>query len=149
MARSLLKRFTSAAIDVAYYATVGGLPGGAVLGAVLRTPLDERLAKIEEAKRNLAEALTAIEELEGQAQENSRSLAVLTAKLDDAEKTKSLVQEDIDTLREAAKLDANGLRKGLGIPGPVGQVVALVISFCLGVAASLTANYLWQFTPWG
>ena len=89
---------------------------GVVIGEFMRSPIDQRLAKIEEAKKNLAEALTAIEDLQTEAQTNSRALSQLTAKLDKAEQRKTVIQRDIDTLRELSKLDAESVRTGLGIP---------------------------------
>ena len=116
---------------------------GAVIGEAMRPPIDQRLAKIEEAKQNLAEALAAIEDLQTEAQKNSRALDQLTAKLDKAEQRKTVIQKDIDTLRELSKLDAESVRKGLGIPTRLQVWFERVLSFLIGVAASIVASWVW------
>lgn len=106
--------------------------------------MDQRLAKIEAARENLTDALTALEDLQTEAQANSRALTELTVRLDKAEERKSIVQKDIHTLRELAKLDAESVRKGLGIPTRGKVWLERGFAFVLGIVGSIIASWLWQ-----
>lgn len=149
MNRTVLERFRVRSVRVAAHAGFRLLDAfsfgvaGSVIGEVMRPPIDQRLAKIEEAKQNLAEALTAIEDLQAEAQTNSRALSQLTDKLDKAEERKTLIQRDIDTLRELSKLDAESMRTGLGIPNRLQVWFERILSFLIGVAASVVASWIW------
>lgn len=115
-----------------------------LLPEVFREPMDQRLAKIEAARENLTDALTALEDLQTEAQANSRALTELTVRLDKAEERKSIVQKDIHTLRELAKLDAESVRKGLGIPTRGKVWLERGFAFVLGIVGSIIASWLWQ-----
>lgn len=148
--RGWLRVLAEAVIEALDKAILGVVPGRGLLGFFLKSaPIDERIARLDLTRAHLADAIEAVEELQAQAQSNQIAVRQLYKSLDEAEQQRTLVQKDIDALREVAKLDATSLRKGLGIPTPGQRVFEWLLSFILGVAASLLAAFLWRFTPWG
>jgi flagellar hook-basal body complex protein FliE len=102
--------------------------------------IDQRLARLEEAKAALAESLAAIEDLQRQAEESKRDhararseLAATIASKDDAERKleaiKRLMDQDIEAFQTVAGV-AN-IRK------------ERMIGFGSGIAASVIASLLW------
>jgi len=102
--------------------------------------IDQRLARLEEAKTALAESLAAIEDLQRQAEESKRDhararmeLAATIASKDDAERKleaiKRLMDQDIEAFQTVAGV-AN-IRK------------ERMIGFGSGIAASVIASLLW------
>ncbi|MBN8245119.1 hypothetical protein JF546_19045 [Nitratireductor aquimarinus] len=114
-----------------------------VFDELRRAPIDERLAKIEEAKHNLTDALTAIEDMQADAQERQRSLKMLTSKIERARSEKTGVEKELEALETLARLDPQGVRKVFRIPTTFQVWAGRLISFVLGVVASLVASWIW------
>ncbi len=107
-------------------------------------PIDERLEKIEAAGRNLSEALQAIDSLREEANSNKKELEEIESQLSSAKQAYSEINSEIDTVQKLASLDAATTRKALGIPSKIERWAERLIGFVSGVAASITASFIWH-----
>lgn len=121
--------------------TVGGLRLS--VGLDLRQSFDERLRKIEHARENLTDALSAMDELQAQVEENMRALNELNRAIDGAAQEKDAVSQELKTVRTLAELDTETVRRALGVPTRAKIWADRAIAFVLGIAASLIATWLW------
>lgn len=112
--------------------------------AGLNQTLDERLAKIDHARDNLADALEAMDDLRRQAEENKHALEALNRAVQGATRERDAVTSELDTVRSLAALDTETVRRALGVPSPARVWAERLISFVLGVVASLVASAIWQ-----
>lgn len=111
-------------------------------------PITKRLQKIDEAKVALSEALEAMDDLQAEAETNSRALNQLQASLEAAEQQKSAVAGEVQALKSLAEIDANSVRKALQLP-TIGSIWrGHIMSFAVGVAASFVASWIWSVMPW-
>lgn len=108
--------------------------------------LDERIAKIDTARQSLTEALAAMDELKSRAEENKHELEFLTRQVERAELDKANLSGELKTLKNMAALDTEAVRKVLRVPTQVGIWTERVISFLLGVAASVLASVLYDLS---
>lgn len=106
--------------------------------------LDERLAKIDVARENLAEALRAMDEIRDQAKDNKYALEALNRELEGTSLEKENAAKEIETLRSLAQLDTETVRRALGVPTTRRRMGELSFSFILGIVASLTAAWIWR-----
>lgn len=106
--------------------------------------LDERLAKIDVARENLAEALRAMDEIRDQAKDNKHALEALNRELEGTSREKENAAKEIETLRSLAQLDIETVRRALGVPTARRRMGELSFSFILGIIASLAAAWIWR-----
>ena len=102
--------------------------------------IDERIAKIDEARASMAAALTAIDQLHTEAEENKSELNKSLQKLSEAEKNKSKLEEELANIREVMQSDVTTFRKIAGIPSQEEIKKERVIGFFTGVLASVVAT---------
>jgi hypothetical protein len=105
--------------------------------------IDARLAKIEVARRNLAEALEAIDELKLAAEENQVELAIALERLRDTQNQRVSAEREMQTVKSIAQADVEVFRKLAGVPSRMEIAKERLIGFILGVLASVIASALW------
>ncbi|MGJ5036191.1 hypothetical protein ACQR13_18970 [Bradyrhizobium sp. HKCCYLRH3059] len=108
--------------------------------------LDARIAKIDTARQSLSEALAAMDELKERAEEHKHELAFLTQQVERAEIDKANLSGELKTLKDMAALDTDAVRKVLRVPTQVSIWTERVLSFFLGVAASVVASFLYDLS---
>ncbi|WDA41534.1 hypothetical protein [Erythrobacter sp. BLCC-B19] len=106
--------------------------------------IDERLAKIEVAKQNLLEGLSALDELKLEADQNKKTLASALETIRELESKKTEAQEELNALRQVADLDTATLKKLFDVPTSGRIWRERFYGLLTGIVASLIAAYLWQ-----
>lgn len=119
-----------------------------IFGKYFQDPITDRLKKIDEAKAALSEAISAIDELQDEAQANSRALAQLTERIATAQVQREAVSGEVAALKSLADIDAEAVRKALRLPTTASIWRGHIFSFLLGIIGSLIASWLWTLTPW-
>lgn len=105
------------------------------------TERDARIAKIDDAKSNLKEAIIALDELKAEAQRNQANLTEALAKLSGVKAQHSVERDQLEKIRSIAQADIDAFRRMAGIQSPLKE---RVIGFAGGVVASLLAAGLWK-----
>jgi uncharacterized protein involved in exopolysaccharide biosynthesis len=101
---------------------------------------DGRIAKIDEARTNLEDALSALGELKSEAEANKAELQDALRRLDEAKAGHAAETEQLVQIRAIAEADIAAFRRMAGI-NPARE---RLIGFLGGVAASLIAAGLWK-----
>lgn len=125
---------------------ITGVPGEVEF--IFREPseqtIDQRIAKIDEARANLVEGLRAIDELRSAAEENKRELSAALERLEQIQSEKQSAENELEQIRHIAAADADTLRMVVGIPSKSDSRKQQVVGFLSGVAASLiAAGVIW------
>jgi chromosome segregation ATPase len=116
-----------------------------LLGLPAEPTMDERIAKIETARVNLVEALSAIEELKQAAENHQRDLAKVAAALQKVQAEKASAAGELATLKQMAELDIQAVRRVIGLPSAVAVWRERIIGFVIvGVLASIVASAAWE-----
>jgi hypothetical protein len=103
-------------------------------------PIDLRIAKIDEARSNLQEALAALGELSADAERNKAELARALEGLQEARAAHASEAEQLTQIKSIAQSDIGAFRRMAGI-APLRE---RVIGFVAGIFASLVAAAIWQ-----
>jgi hypothetical protein len=119
-------------------ASVEFMPKGAV-----RHSLDERIEKIESARLNLTEALSAIDELKLAAEENKVELAKALQTLSATQTQSADAAKELEAVREIAKSDVGAFQKLAGVPSRREVAWERFIGFIVGIVASVLASGIW------
>jgi hypothetical protein len=106
------------------------------LDAGSRRPIDERIAKIDEARRNLQEALGALEELTTEAERNKAELDQAVRRLGEARAEHASEARQLAEVKRIAQSDVEAFRRMAGLTSPAKE---RWIGFFGGIAASLVA----------
>ena len=106
--------------------------------------VDARLQKIEIARKNLTEALSAVDELKETAEENKRDLTLLTTAIKNAENDKKGLQAQLGDLKKLANIDTNSVRAALRIPTEVDKWKERIWGFIIGVVAAIIVTLGWE-----
>lgn len=106
--------------------------------------IDERLEKIETARQNLAEALTAMDEMRDVAESNKRDLERLTNSISKAESDKADLNAQLDALKQIAAIDSDAVREALRLPTEVDKWKERIWGFIFGLIAGLIATVVWE-----
>lgn len=109
--------------------------------------VDQRLAKIDKARVNLSEALTAIQEIETESIKSSAKLEKLSKKIEEAKEHKSQIETKNTDLANIAKVSEDGIRKTFGIVSPGMIWAQRVFGFGFGVIASILGALILQYGP--
>ncbi len=107
--------------------------------------LSERVRKIDHARDSLLDAISAVDDLRRQADENQSALNFALAKLRAAENRKSALYSDINSLKTVASADVDSFRRIVGIPSRRAIWAERGMGFVIGVVASVVASYLYEF----
>ncbi|MGE0351054.1 hypothetical protein [Hydrogenophaga sp.] len=110
--------------------------------------LDERIQRIDAARRNLIEALDAIDELKAAAEENKAELAAAIERLNSANRQRVTAERELAAVRDIAQSDIDVFKKLAGIPSQREIAKERFIGFLLGIAASIAAAGLWKLGDW-
>jgi uncharacterized protein involved in exopolysaccharide biosynthesis len=122
----------------------GGMPYAELLPKdSAHETIDARLAKIEVARRNLEEALGAIDELKSAAEANRAELAVALERLRDAHIQRATAEKEVQAVQSIAQADVEVFRKLAGVPSKSEIAKERLIGFILGVLASVIATAVW------
>jgi uncharacterized protein (DUF3084 family) len=111
-----------------------------------RETVDERLKKIDAARKNMREALEAIDELGFQADRNKAELSTLATAIAAAKDQKSTLITEAQALEALKAIETEAVRKALGVPTKAQRWAERGIAFLLGVLGSYIASVLWQMT---
>ena len=114
--------------------------------------VDERIAKIETARHNLTEALSAIDELKLAAEKNKTELAEALQTLSSTQEQKASAEKELQAVRQIAENDVGAFKKLAGVPSRREIARERLIGFLIGIAASVLASGLWWLLgkswPW-
>ena len=102
--------------------------------------IDERIRKIDVARANLVEGLSAIDELRKSAEDNKKEVKAALEQLAMLEQDKADLQEKLDSVRQVISRDVQAFREVAGVPSPSGIRRERVIGFVGGVVASIVAS---------
>jgi hypothetical protein len=105
--------------------------------------IDERIANLDVARENLAAAVTAIDELKAEAEQNKGELSSALQRLRMLEIEKATAEQELASLRQIASADMAVFQKLVGIPSRRDIVRERLVGFLLGLLASLAASILW------
>jgi prefoldin subunit 5 len=107
--------------------------------------IDARLKKIETARQNLTEALTAMDELKETAERNRRDLEDLTGAIARAESDKADLNAQLEALKKLSDIDTEVVREAPRIPTEVDKWKERIWGFVVGgVIAGLVATGIWE-----
>lgn len=107
--------------------------------------LDDRIKKLESAKQNLIDGLTAIQELEKEAEKNKREANEALIQLEVLKKNKHSLQSELDTISQIIKTDVSTFRKVAGVPTDKQIKKERVYGFLSGIFASIFASVIIYF----
>lgn len=132
---------SSAAVKVLVQ-IVGGPIGAELYDAISKrnTSVDERIAKIELARTNLLEALTAIDEIKTTAEEHQRELLSLQTSVTKIGQERDQLSADRELLVQMTAADKERLRRMLGVPTRLQSTITWVGTFIFGAVTT------WLFT---
>lgn len=114
-----------------------------VFDSAPRQSIDERIAKIDAARANMAEALSAIDELKEAANTNKADLEAALEQLGQTRAAKSAAERELNVVRKIANSDVEVFRRLAGVPSRSQVAKERALGFVFGVIASLLASGLW------
>ena len=107
--------------------------------------IDERIKKIEAAKQNLLDGLSAIKELEKEAEKNKYELENALIKLSKI-KTDNL-EAELNNIKQVISSDVSTFQKLAGVPTEKEKRKERIIGFFSGIIASIiSAGIIWVVT---
>jgi len=116
---------------------------------VEETPgIDERIAKIDEAKTSLLEGVRLIDELRETAQNNKRDAEAALLQINELASEKANLQKKLDSMKEIAQSDVETFREMAGIPSVADIRRERLIGFVSGVVSSLVASGVIGLAIW-
>ena len=101
--------------------------------------IDERINKIDIAKKNLTDVINAIDELKKEAQDNKEKSALALRELAKLEENKANLNQEITAIKTVINSNIEGFRIVAGIPNKNKE---RAIGFISGIIASLIASGL-------
>ena len=114
------------------------------VGVERRRPVDERIARLDEARAALSEGLDAIDELREDAKRaKSEHASVLTA-LETALANRDDAEKKLEAIRSIIAQDVNAFREVAGVSNIRKE---RLIGFASGVCASVLASAFWTWGP--
>lgn len=102
--------------------------------------IDQRLARLDEARTALAESLVAIEDLQRQAETSKRDHARARAELDATMASKDDAERKLEAIKRLMEQDVEAFQTIAGVPNVQKE---RMIGFGSGIAASVIASLLW------
>ncbi len=109
--------------------------------------IDERIAKIDEARKSMVEAIVAIDELHKEAETNKAELNDALLTLSETEKNKNNLENELKNIRQLMQSDITTFKTLAGIPSQKEIKKERVLGFLLGVFASVIASgVVWGIT---
>ncbi len=120
---------------------ISGLNLSISLDTFTARPIDERIAKIDIARANLQDALSALKELSSEAERNKEELNQALQRLNEAKAAHASESEQLAQIKNIAQSDIEAFRRMAGIVNPLRE---RILGFIAGVVASLVAAGIWQ-----
>jgi hypothetical protein len=102
--------------------------------------IDDRIAKIDEARSNLVEVLNAIDELRNAAEQNQRDAETALRQLEKLEQDKTSLEKELESVRGIINADVTTFRQIAGIPSADDIRRERVLGFITGVISSVVAS---------
>ncbi|WP_318764546.1 hypothetical protein [Agrobacterium fabrum] len=106
--------------------------------------IDARIAKIELARTNLLEALSAIDEIKTTAEEHKRELASIRASVTAMGKERDQLSADKDLLVQMTATGKDRLRQMLGVPTRLQSILVWFGTFIFGAVASWIVTFAYD-----
>ncbi|MDR7145168.1 hypothetical protein [Rhizobium sp. BE258] len=107
--------------------------------------VDKRLAKIEAARENLLEALSAIDDIKIAAQEHKKELAEIQTSVKEIGKERDKLTADKNLLVQMTAAEKDRLREMLGVPTRLQSVLIWVGTFIFGCLTTWIVTYAYDF----
>jgi hypothetical protein len=107
--------------------------------------VDKRLAKIEAARENLLEALSAIDEIKVAAQEHKKELAEIRSSVEEIGKERDKLTADKDLLVQMTAAEKDRLREMLGVPTRLQSLLIWIGTFVFGCLTTWLVTYAYDF----
>lgn len=130
--------------DVAYEflkrLRISASPRGISIELAKPSSIDERIAKIDEAKASLVEGIKLIEELREAAETNKKESELALQHLAKLEGDRANLQHQLEAMKIIAESDVSAFRKMVGVPSPIDIRKERAIAFFVGVISSLVAS---------
>ena len=109
--------------------------------------IDERIKKIEAAKQNLLDGLSAIKELEKEAEKNKYELENALIKLSKIKTDKINLEAELNNIKQVISSDVSTFQKLAGVPTEKEKRKERIIGFFSGIIASIiSAGIIWVVT---
>lgn len=105
--------------------------------------VDERVARLDEARHALMEGLQAIDELRDEADRNKQDLAKALAELSTVQVNKATAERELYAVKEAVNVDIEVFRSLARIPNDAQIKRERLMGFITGVLASIIASAIW------
>lgn len=104
--------------------------------------IDDRIAKIDEARNNLVEVLNAVDELRSAAEQNQRDAETALRQLDELEQNKASLEKELGFVKSIIDADVDVFRRIVGVPSSDDIRRERVYGFITGVISSVVASGL-------
>ena len=104
--------------------------------------IDQRIAKIGEARSALVEGIRAIDDLKAAADYNKREADQAVAQIALLERDKATLDEEIENMKTVIESDVEAFRRIAGVPSPSDVRRERVVGFITGLVASALASGL-------
>lgn len=142
----LSSRLGKAAFRV-FLGSIGGTLGVDVFDFIVKKEsgdLDKRLAKIEAARENLLEALTAIDDIKATAQEHKKELVTIQNSVVEIGKERDKLTADKNLLLQMTSAERDRLRDMLGVPTRLQSILIWIGTFLFGAVTSWLLTYAYD-----
>ncbi|MCD2183593.1 hypothetical protein [Rhizobium sp. GN54] len=106
--------------------------------------VDKRLAKIEAARENLLEALSAIDDIKATAHEHKRELASIQKSVVEIGRERDRLSADRALLAQMTATEKDRLRDMLGMPTRLQSVLIWIGTFIFGGITSWVLSYAYD-----
>lgn len=109
--------------------------------------LDERIGKLDAARRNLADGIKAIDQLKLDAEKSKTEVAAAALQIEQLSQDKASLSSNLEAVRSVLNADVAAFRQVAGVPTFATIRRERIIGFVSGVAASLVAaGLIWGGT---
>lgn len=102
--------------------------------------IDERIKKIEIAKQNLIDGLSAIKELETEAENNKNEIKKALLEIQKLRVNKDDLEKELNSIKQVISSDVSSFKKIAGIPTEMQKKRERILGFISGVIASVLAS---------
>jgi hypothetical protein len=104
--------------------------------------VDDRIKKIEIARKNLEESLIALDDLQKEAESNKREIDRTSEIIENLSRDKEKLSTDISEIQKLTSVNIATFQKIAGVPSQESLKRERIIAFFSGVVASIIASIL-------
>lgn len=104
--------------------------------------LDERIEKLDAARRNLADGISAIDQLKLEAEKSKTEVAAAALQVEKLSRDKTSLSSRLSAMQSVLDADVDAFRQVAGVPTTAAIRRERIIGFVSGIAASLVAAAL-------